>query len=384
MSIFIHKDSRVVVQGVTGKEGAFWAKHMKDMGTQVVFGVTPGKEGQDVDGIPVYHSVRRGMKDHPADVAMLFVPPKFTKDAVFEALDAGIRKICTIADGIPLHEAIQIRRAALSCGAMVVGGNTSGIISVGEAMLGTIPYWIDRVYKKGHVGVMTRSGSLTNEVTAEIVKGGFGVTTLIGVGGDPVPGTRFAELLPLYEADPDTHAVVIIGELGGTMEEEVAEAMEAKTFTKPLVAFMGGRTAPEGKRMGHAGAIVTGGRGTVKGKTEALVKAGGKVAQRPSQVGELLKEFLGSPHGAPLRGGAPFSHPSQCFDEKPFPSYGAPAAVFRWPNEHYDRAGPSPQPEVSYEISRVDGVAGPCVQPVPDRKARRGRRTGTDRLDRRT
>ena len=189
MSIFIHKDSRVVVQGVTGKEGAFWAKHMKDMGTQVVFGVTPGKEGQDVDGIPVYHSVRRGIKDHPADVAMLFVPPKFTKDAVFEALDAGIKKICTIADGIPLHEAIQIRRAALSCGAMVVGGNTSGIISVGEAMLGTIPYWIDRVYKKGHVGVMTRSGSLTNEVTAEIVKGGFGVTTLIGVGGDPVPGT---------------------------------------------------------------------------------------------------------------------------------------------------------------------------------------------------
>ena len=368
MSIFIHKDSRVVVQGVTGKEGAFWAKHMKDMGTQVVFGVTPGKEGQDVDGIPVYHSVRRGIKDHPADVAMLFVPPKFTKDAVFEALDAGIKKICTIADGIPLHEAIQIRRAALSCGAMVVGGNTSGIISVGEAMLGTIPYWIDRVYKKGHVGVMTRSGSLTNEVTAEIVKGGFGVTTLIGVGGDPVPGTRFAELLPLYEADPDTHAVVIIGELGGTMEEEVAEAMEAKAFTKPLVAFMGGRTAPEGKRMGHAGAIVTGdpvpgtrfaellplyeadpdthavviigelggtmeeevaeameakaftkplvafmggrtapegkrmghagaivtgGRGTVKGKTEAIVKAGGKVAKRPSEVGALLKALLG-------------------------------------------------------------------------------------------
>ena len=171
--------------------------------------------------------------------------------------------------------------------------NTSGIISVGEAMLGTIPYWIDRVYKKGHVGVMTRSGSLTNEVTAEIVKGGFGVTTLIGVGGDPVPGTRFAELLPLYEADPDTHAVVIIGELGGTMEEEVAEAMEAKAFTKPLVAFMGGRTAPEGKRMGHAGAIVTGGRGTVKGKTEAIVKAGGKVAKRPSEVGALLKAFLG-------------------------------------------------------------------------------------------
>ena len=293
MSIFVNKQSRVIVQGVTGKEGAFWAKHMKDMGTQVVAGVTPGKEGQNVDGIPVYHSVRRATAEHPADVSMLFVPPKFTKDAVFEALDAGIRKICTIADGIPLHDAIEIRRAAMSCGAMVIGGNTSGIISAGEAMLGTIPYWIERVYRKGHVGVMTRSGSLTNEVTAEIVKGGFGITTLIGVGGDPVPGTRFAELLPLYEADDDTHAVVIIGELGGTMEEEVAEAREAGIFTKPLVAFMGGRPAPEGKRMGHAGAIVTGGRGTVKGKTAALIQAGAKVAKRPSEVGPLLQSFLG-------------------------------------------------------------------------------------------
>lgn len=252
MSIFIHKDSRVVVQGVTGKEGAFWAKHMKDMGTQVVFGVTPGKEGQDVDGIPVYHSVRRGIKDHPADVAMLFVPPKFTKDAVFEALDAGIKKICTIADGIPLHEAIQIRRAALSCGAMVVGGNTSGIISVGEAMLGTIPYWIDRVYKKGHVGVMTRSGSLTNEVTAEIVKGGFGVTTLIGVGGDPSPepvsrnSSRCTK--PTRTPTPSSSSA----NSAARWKRKWPKPWEAKAFTKPLVAFMGGRTAPEGKRMGHA------------------------------------------------------------------------------------------------------------------------------------
>lgn len=293
MSIFINKETKIIVQGVTGKEGAFWTKHMKDMGSNVVFGVTPGKEGQDVDGIPVYHSVRRGAAEHGAEASMLFVPPKFVKDAVFEALDAGITKICTIADGIPLHEAIEIRKAALSCGAMVIGGNTSGLISINEAVMGTIPYWIERVYKKGHIGVMTRSGSLTNEVTSEIVKGGYGVTTLIGVGGDPVPGTRFAELLPLYEADPDTHAVVVIGELGGTMEEEVAELMEEKKFTKPLVAFMGGRTAPEGKRMGHAGAIVSGGRGTVEGKKAAIEAAGGKVAQRPSFVPHLLKEFLG-------------------------------------------------------------------------------------------
>ncbi len=292
MSIFVNKNSKIEVQGVTGKEGSYWTQRMVEMGTQVVYGVTPGKEGQKVGDVPVYHSVRRGMKDHPADVAMLFVPPRFVKDAIFEALDAGIKKICATADGIPLHETIQIRKAALSCGAMVVGGNTTGIISVDEALLGIIPYWIKSVYKKGHVGVMTRSGSLTNEVTAEIVKGGFGVTTLTGVGGDPVPGTRFAELLPLYQADPETHALVVIGELGGSMEEEVAEAVEDKVFTKPLVVFMGGRTAPEGKRMGHAGAIASGGHGTVKGKAAALRKAGACVASRPSEVGKLLHELL--------------------------------------------------------------------------------------------
>ncbi len=291
MSIVIDETTRVAVQGATGKEGSYWLKHMKDMGTRVVFGVTPGKEGMDVDGVPIYSSVQRGMKAHPADLAMLFVPPRFTKDAVFEALDAGIRTIVTIAEGIPLHETLQIRKAALSCGAKVIGGNTSGIISPGRAMAGCIPYWIERVYRKGNVGVMTRSGSLTNEVTAEVVKGGFGVSTLIGVGGDQVPGTRFAELLSLYEHDPETDAVVIIGELGGTMEEEVAEAMEAKIYTKPLVAFIGGRTAPEGKRMGHAGAIVSGGRGSVQGKVAALTRAGGLTAAKPSEVGPLLQQF---------------------------------------------------------------------------------------------
>ena len=292
MSIFIDETTTVAVQGATGKEGSYWLKHMKEMGTNVVFGVTPGKEGQDVDGVPIYSSVQRGMNHAPAELAMLFVPPRFTKDAVFEALDAGIRKIVTVAEGIPLHESIQIRKAALSCGAMVIGGNTSGIVSPGKAMAGFIPYWIERVYRRGNVGVMTRSGSLTNEVTAEVVKGGFGVSTLMGVGGDMVPGTRFAELLPQFEQDPETKAVVIIGELGGCMEEEVAEAMEAKIFTKPLVAFIGGRTAPEGKRMGHAGAIVSGGRGSVKGKVEALTKAGALTAAKPSQVGPLLREIM--------------------------------------------------------------------------------------------
>ncbi|MDR3177123.1 MAG: succinate--CoA ligase subunit alpha [Desulfovibrio sp.] len=292
MSVFIDRDTTVEVQGATGREGSYWLKHMKEMGTNVVFGVTPGKEGQDVEGVPLFHSVRRGMREHPAELAMLFVPPRFTKDAVFETLDAGIKKIVTIAEGIPLHELIQIRKAALSSGAMVIGGNTSGIISPGKGMAGCIPYWIERVYKKGNIGIMTRSGSLTNEVTAEVVKGGFGISTLIGVGGDSIPGTRFAELLPQYEQDPETKALVIIGELGGSMEEEVAEAMEAKIFTKPLVAFIGGRTAPEGKRMGHAGAIVSGGKGSVQGKVAALEKAGGLTAAKPSQVGGLLKTAL--------------------------------------------------------------------------------------------
>ncbi len=296
MSIFIDRSDRVLVQGITGAEGSFWTKHMIALGTRVVAGVTPGKEGRSVEGAPVYHSIRRAVAENPANAAMLFVPPRFTKDAVFEALDSGIEKIVTIADGIPLQDAIQIRKAALSCGARVVGGNTSGVISPGLAMMGMFPYWIERVYKSGRVGVMTRSGSLTNEVTAMVVSAGFGVSSLIGVGGDPVPGTRFAEMLPDYQADPDTDAVVIIGELGGTMEEEVADAMLSGAFTKPVVAFLGGRTAPAGKRMGHAGAIVSGGKGSVKDKIEAFEKAGALVADRPRMVGELLRTALGETH----------------------------------------------------------------------------------------
>jgi len=297
MSIFVDTNTRILVQGITGKEGSFWTGHMLDMGANVLCGVTPGKEGETVRDVPVYHSVRRAVADHPVDAAMLFVPPRFTKDAIFEALDAGIQKIVTIADGIPLHEQVEIRAAARSAGARVVGGNTSGVISPGRSMLGIFPYWIERVYKPGTVGVMTRSGSLTNEVTAMIVREGFGVSSLIGVGGDPVPGARFAEFLPDFQADPDTEAVVIVGELGGTMEEEVAAAIAERRFTKPLVAFIGGRTAPAGKRMGHAGAIVTGGTGTVAAKTAALEAAGATVARRPSEVGTLL--------AAAIKGGTP-------------------------------------------------------------------------------
>jgi len=292
MSIFIEKDTKVLIQGITGSEGSFWTEHILGIGTNVVAGVTPGKEGQKVEGVNVYNTVRKAVAETQADASVLFVPPRFAKDAVFEALDAGIRKVVVIAEGIPVHDAMQMRRAALTEGAMVVGGNTSGVITPGVAMMGIFPYWIERVYKQGNIGIMTRSGSLTNEVTAMVIKAGFGVSSLMGIGGDSVPCTRFAEFLPLYENDPETKAVVVIGELGGTMEEEVAEAMEAGIFTKPLVSFIGGRTAPEGKKMGHAGAIVTGGKGTVAGKVKALEKSGALVADRPSVTGKLLKELI--------------------------------------------------------------------------------------------
>ena len=292
MSVFIDQKTKVIIQGITGQEGSYWTKHMKEMGTKIVAGVTPGKEGQQVQGIPVFHSLRRAAERFDFDAALLFVPPRFTKDAVWEALDSGIKKIVTVADGIPLHDAIQIRQAAKAAGALVIGGNTSGVISPGKAMMGFFPYWLERVYKPGRIGVMTRSGSLTNEVTAMVVKAGLGISTLIGIGGDPVPGTRFAEMLPYYQRDQETEAVVIIGELGGTMEEEVARIIKSQKYDKPLVAFLAGRTAPPGQRMGHAGAIITGGKGSVEDKIIALTEAGGLVAERPSEVGRLLHQLL--------------------------------------------------------------------------------------------
>lgn len=292
MSVIIDAQTRVLVQGITGQEGRFWTGHMIGLGTNVVAGVTPGKEGQEVEGVPVFDTVRRATEEFAADASLLFVPPRFARDAVYEALDAGIRTVVVLCEGIPVHDALRIRKAALSQDAMVIGGNTSGVISTGEAMMGFFPHWIERVYSPGRIGVMTRSGSLTNEVTAQIVEAGFGASTLVGIGGDSVPLTRFAEVLPLFESDPGTDAVVIIGELGGTMEEEVAEAIRGESFTKPLVASLGGRTAPEGIRMGHAGAIVTAGKGTVEGKISALEGAGALVADRPSNVGELLREVV--------------------------------------------------------------------------------------------
>jgi succinyl-CoA synthetase alpha subunit len=293
MSILVDQGTRVLVQGITGSEAAFWTRKMLDMGTRIVAGVTPGKEGESVEGVPVFHTVARALAaSGGADAAVVFVPPRFAADAVLESVEAGIPLVVTVADGIPLHEALDMRARALAAGVRVVGGNTSGVVSPGKAMLGMFPYWIERVYKPGRIGVMTRSGSLTNEVAAMVVRGGFGVSTLVGVGGDPVPGTRFAELLPAYEADPGTDAVVIIGELGGTMEEEVAEAVKSGAFSKPVVAFIAGRRAPEGRKMGHAGAVAGSGSGRASDKIAACRAAGILVADVPSQVGSLLGQCL--------------------------------------------------------------------------------------------
>ena len=292
MSILVDETTKVLVQGITGKEGSFWTKHMKAYGTKVVAGVTPGKEGQRVDGIPVFHTVKRAAEQLEIDATLLVVPPSVACASIHEAMDAGIRTIVVTAEGIPLQDALEIRKAAKLRGVTVIGSNSTGVLSTGKCMMGFFPVWLDRVYRKGSIGVMTRSGSLTNEVTAQIVKAGFGTTTIIGVGGDATTFTRFAELLPLFEADEETEAVVMIGELGGTMEEEVAEAIEQGRFTKPLIASLGGRTAPKGTKMGHAGAIIHAGKGSVQDKIDALRAIGASVADRPSAVGRLLQERL--------------------------------------------------------------------------------------------
>ena len=289
MSILVNAQTRVLIQGITGTEGSFWTEHILGLGTRVVAGVTPGKAGQSVHGVPVFDSVRAAVAETGAEASVLFVPPRFAGDAVFEALDAGIRTVVIIAEGIPVHDALDIRRAALNCGAAVIGGNTSGVITPGQAMMGMFPYWIERVYTPGRIGVMTRSGSLTNEVTAMVIRAGAGVSTLVGVGGDQIPGTRFVEIMDRFQDDPDTDAVLLIGELGGTMEEEAADALADGRFRKPLFAFIAGRWAPPGKTMGHAGAIVTGGKGAATDKARRLREAGAQVADRPSRIAELVQ-----------------------------------------------------------------------------------------------
>jgi succinyl-CoA synthetase alpha subunit len=291
MGIILSSETRVLVQGITGREGTFWTEWMLKAGTKIVAGVTPGKEGESVLGVPVFGSVRKAVKERKCEASAVFVPPAFSKDAVLEAMDAGIKTVVMLAEHIPVQDMLELKTFASEKGAMILGPNTAGSATIGEAMLGFVPFWLDYVYRPGPVGVVTRSGSLTNEVSSHIVKNGLGQTSVIGIGGDPVPGTRIADVLRLFEKDEKTAAVVLVGEAGGTMEEEAAELIGQGGFTKPLVAFLAGRTAPPEKKMGHAGAIITGGKGSVQGKTEALEAAGARIAFRPSEVGTILRDL---------------------------------------------------------------------------------------------
>ncbi|PRR72501.1 succinate--CoA ligase subunit alpha [Neomoorella humiferrea] len=292
MGILLSKETRVVVQGITGNEGTFWTERMLAAGTNIVGGVTPGKGGAVVHGVPVYNTVREVVDKHGAEASVIFVPPPFAKDATFEALEAGLKLVVLLVDGLPVQDAMEVRTYAKETGAYVIGPNNPGMATIGEAMLGFIPVWLSYVYQPGNIGVVARSGSLINEVCSHIVAAGLGISTCIGLGGDPVPGTTLTEVLDLFQKDEHTKGIVIIGEVGGSMEEDAAEFMKAGGFTKPAVAFIAGRSAPPGKKMGHAGAIMTLGRGSVQSKESALSSAGVKIAQRPSEVGRLLLEAM--------------------------------------------------------------------------------------------
>ncbi|MFQ6002631.1 MAG: succinate--CoA ligase subunit alpha [Candidatus Zixiibacteriota bacterium] len=295
MSILIDKNTKVVVQGITGRDGAFHTKQMLDYGTKIVAGVTPGKGGQKVEGVPVFNSVAEAVEATGANTSVIYVPSKFAVDAIYEAENAGLDLVVCISEGIPAMDMLQVYnylRTTLktqnSGKTRLVGPNTPGLITPGVTKVGIMP---GQIHKKGNVGVVSRSGTLTYEVVYHLTLNNIGQSTCLGIGGDQIVGTGFIDVLDLFEKDPQTKAVVLIGEIGGTDEEEAADFIKKK-MKKPVVAFVAGRTAPPGKRMGHAGAIIAGGSGTAAEKIAAFEKAKIKVAESPAEVASLVKEEL--------------------------------------------------------------------------------------------
>lgn len=284
MSILVDKNTRLICQGITGKTGAFHARGCLDYGTQVVGGVTPGRGGQEVEGVPVFDSVHEAVEKTGANASMIFVPAPFAADAVLEAADAGIALIACITEGIPAMDMIRVMRELEGSSSRLIGPNCPGIITPGQCKIGIMPGYI---HKPGGVGVISRSGTLTYEAVWQLTQRDIGQSTCIGIGGDPIIGTNFLDALELFEADPDTEAVVLIGEIGGTAEEEASEFIKEK-MKKPVAAFIAGQTAPKGKRMGHAGAIISGGQGTASEKFAALRKAGAAIVESPAQFGEVV------------------------------------------------------------------------------------------------
>jgi len=289
MSILLKADARLIVQGITGREGLFHAKGCRDYGTTVVGGVTPGKGGSSVDGFPVFDSVDQAVRETGANTSMIFVPPVGAADAILEAIDAGIRLIVCITDGVPVLDMVRVKRVlADHPGTRMIGPNCPGIITPGVAKVGIMP---GRIHLPGHVGVISRSGTLTYEAVGQLTALGIGQSTCIGIGGDPVNGTSHLDAMRLFNEDPETHAVLMIGEIGGSAEEEAADYVRQQ-MSKPVVAFIAGQTAPPGRRMGHAGAIISGGKGTAAAKVEALEAAGITVAKSPADMGRAMAKRL--------------------------------------------------------------------------------------------
>ncbi|NOY96543.1 MAG: succinate--CoA ligase subunit alpha [Chlorobi bacterium] len=289
MSILINKDTKLIVQGITGRDGGFHTMKMKEYGTSIVAGVSPGKGGREIDGIPIFNTVEQAVKETAANASVIFVPAPFAADAILEASCAGVGLVVTITEGVPVLDIIKVSPVAKRNGTKLIGPNCPGLITPGESLIGILP---GNIFKKGNIGLISRSGTLTYEVVNMLTKNGLGQTTCVGIGGDPVAGLYFLELLEMFENDPDTDAVVLIGEIGGDAEEQAAKFIKEK-MTKPVVAFIAGQTAPTGKRMGHAGAIISSGSGTAEEKIKALYQANVPVAKEPLEIPGLLKKKLG-------------------------------------------------------------------------------------------
>ena len=289
MSIWVDKNTRIVVQGLTGREGRFHAAQCRAYGARIVAGVTPGKGGQEVDGVPVFDTVAEAVDATGANASLIFVPPPFAADAILEAADAGLEVVVCITEGIPVRDMVRVRRILEGLPTRLIGPNCPGIISPGKTKMGIMPA---HIHTPGTIGVVSRSGTLTYEAVHQLTQLGLGQSTCVGIGGDPLPGTSFIDCLEAFQEDPDTEGIVLIGEIGGTAEEEAAEFVE-RFVTKPVVAFIAGQTAPPGRRMGHAGAIISGGTGTAAGKMKALEAAGIAVVPTPAEIGATMKKALG-------------------------------------------------------------------------------------------